>query len=362
MKIARQQPSVQVIVPARNEQDCIGACLESLVQQQGIDFQIKVVDDGSSDQTRAIAQSFPGVQVISAEESQSGWTGKCNAVICGAEGARAGWLLFTDADTVHYPGSLAAAVKEAEERGVDLLSCSPEQETISWSEKMLLPVVFAELARTFPPERVNNPNDSLAAANGQFILVRRETYERLGGHRRVANNVLEDVELARLFKRAGCKIWFRRGTGLVRARMYRSFSAMLEGWTKNLALLFAHPLLLALLRALEFIVIFGATASGAILGVTRHYESGLLCLLAAAFAAANSLLRIRTANFHWSAGLPAFFGLPLFSWVLLSSYLHLRVRRAVVWKGRVYPHSAPRAGIPSSIEESASEGSCEWSI
>src|SRR5229473_192536 len=122
MKTSPAIVSVQIVAPARNEQDCIGRCLESLVRQQGIDFRITVVDDGSTDRTRAIAESFAGVRVISAPEPAPGISGKCNALIQGAEGATSKWLLFTDADTIHYPESLERAVAEAEERGVDLLS------------------------------------------------------------------------------------------------------------------------------------------------------------------------------------------------------------------------------------------------
>ena len=113
MEIDHGKPTVNVIIPARNEEDCLGRCLQSLVAQQGISFQITVVDDGSTDRTRAIAESFPGVQVLRAAEPKPGVMGKCNALIIGAAGAKAQWLLFTDADTFHYPGSLAASVREA---------------------------------------------------------------------------------------------------------------------------------------------------------------------------------------------------------------------------------------------------------
>src|SRR5216684_6255605 len=145
MQLVQHPATVQVVIPARNEQDCLGRCLESLVNQQGIEFQITVVDDGSTDRTRAIAESFAGVLVLAAGEPPAGVMGKCNALIVGAKGASAQWLLFTDADTYHYPGSLAAAVSEAETRGVDLLSYSPEQETSSWAEMTLMPIVFADL-------------------------------------------------------------------------------------------------------------------------------------------------------------------------------------------------------------------------
>ncbi|HXO38959.1 MAG TPA: glycosyltransferase, partial [Candidatus Acidoferrum sp.] len=265
METDRAKRTVDVIIPARNEEDCIGRCLESLVTQQGISFRITLVDDGSTDRTRAIAESFPGVRVLSAGELKPGMTGKVNAIVTGATGSTAEWLLFTDADTFHYPGSLAASVQEAESRHVDLLSYSPEQETKSWWELAVMPVVFAELTRTYPTERVNDPADPTVAANGQYILVRREVYEALGGHGSVASNLLEDVELARIFKASEHKIWFRHGAGLVRTRMYRSFRAMRDGWTKNLALLFPRTLLLAALRGFEFLAVVVSLLVGLLL-------------------------------------------------------------------------------------------------
>lgn len=344
--------TVQVIIPARNEEDCLGRCLDSLVGQQGISCQITVVDDGSTDSTRAIAGSFPGVRVISAGEPGNGMSGKCNALIRGVEGASAEWLLFTDADTFHYPGSLAAAVQEAEERGVDLLSYSPEQETGSWYERMLMPLVYAELTRTYPTEKINDPADAAVAANGQYILVRRTVYQGLGGHQAVAHKLLEDVELARIFKETNHRIWFRFGEGKVRTRMYRSFAAMWEGWTKNLVLLFPHPLRLAGLRGLEFLAIVALATSSGILAVVNKSTAvvaGAGC--AAVLLWGLFLFRIRRAHFPLSANLLALFGLPFFSSLLIRSWLHSRVRGAVTWKGRKYSNIAPERVHKSSTQE-----------
>ena len=354
METAHLEVTVQIIVPARNEQDCIGRCLESLVHQQGIAFAISVVDDDSTDRTRAIAESFPAVRVISALEPGLGITGKCNALITGANQATAKWLLFTDADTVHYPGSLAAAVLEAETRGVDLLSYSPEQDTDSWGELALMPVVFADLVRTYPPERVNDPADPVVAANGQYILVRREVYEALGGHQAVADKILEDVELARLFKVSGHIILFHHGAGLVRTRMYRSFRAMCEGWTKNLALLFRHVLGLALLRGLEFVLIFGLPTVAAVELSRRNWLAGSILLAGGFFFYWLFLVRVRRAHFPMRANLMALFGLPLFITLLVRSYLHANVRGAVTWKGRTYTHSAPQEAANSSTKKELS--------
>jgi glycosyltransferase involved in cell wall biosynthesis len=351
MQTAHAEVTVDVIVPARNEEDCIGRCLESLTAQQGISFQITVVDDGSTDLTRAIAESFPNVRVIAAAEPAPGVIGKCNALIAGAAGSTAKWLLFTDADTFHYPGSLAAAVQEAESRNVDLLSYSPEQETASWWELAVMPVVFAELVRAYPPERINNPSDSTVAANGQYILARRTIYEALDGHKTIANKMLEDVELARLFKALHHKIWFRFGGGLVRTRMYRSFRAMWDGWTKNLALLFRYPLALAVMRGLDFVIIALLLSLGVLLFARNKFRDGAFMFGLGTLFYLTFLLRIRRAHFPWRANLMSFLGLPLFVSLLVRSYIHSNVRGELTWKGRKYRQPAPEAAPDSSTKK-----------
>src|SRR5207237_952320 len=110
-------PAVSIIVPARNEEGCLAACLESLVAPTGVRFEVIVVDDHSADRTAEIARSFATIKLISAPSLPSGWTGKNNAMAAGAQTATGKWLLFTDADTVHLPGSLARALAEARLHG-----------------------------------------------------------------------------------------------------------------------------------------------------------------------------------------------------------------------------------------------------
>src|ERR1700722_5850817 len=220
--IAPDQPVVSVVVPARNEEVCLRDCLQSLVAQTGIAFEIIVVDDHSTDRTREIAESFPNVRVTDAGPLPDGWTGKNNAVFTGASKARGEWLLFTDADTVHFPGSLARALAEARENGTEFLSYSPEQITVTFWGMATLPVIFAELARRYSPSKVSDPASVIVAANGQYILVRRDTYDAVGGHAALATNILEDVALARAVKSSGRKIRFRYAADAVRTRMYRN--------------------------------------------------------------------------------------------------------------------------------------------
>ena len=335
--IVHSQPTVSVIVPARNEEACLGACLRSLVSQSGVRFEIVVVDDHSTDRTREVASSFIGkqVRVIDAPPLPAGWTGKNNAVSAGARAARAEWLLFTDADTVHLPGSLARSLEEARREGAALLSYSPKQIVRGFWERSIMPVIFADLAATYRPAQVNDPRVPAAAANGQYILITREAYDAVGGHAAISTCLLEDVALARAVKGSGRKIFFRYGADAVHTRMYRSFAQLREGWTKNLALLFPSTVRLATLRAIEFVLILASAAISLTSAAHQHWSSATLAGILAVSLYTFFLQRIRRADFSWDANVVAVFGLPLFSYLLLRS-TKFHKRGSVSWKGREY--------------------------
>jgi len=329
---------VSIIVPARNEEACLGACLASLVAQEHVAREIIVVDDHSSDRTAEIARSFPGVKLVTADCLAQGWCGKQNALATGVRFARGASLLFTDADTVHRPGSLARALREAQEHGAALLSYSPAQRTETFWELAIMPVVFAELASRYRLRDVSDPQLPAAAANGQYLLITREAYDAVGGHAAVRASLLEDVELARLVKRSGRRLWFRYGGDAVETRMYRSFAQLREGWTKNLALLFPRAGVLAIERAAEFTLIVApvfAAAFGAS-GIVLIGTSAIAAILYVAF-----LLRVARAHFGWRANLAAIFGLPVFAYLLARSALRYSGGRSVVWKGREYSATRP---------------------
>ncbi|MGA8216295.1 MAG: glycosyltransferase [Candidatus Sulfotelmatobacter sp.] len=329
---------MSVIVPARNEEASLGACLRSLLSQNdAIPFEIIVVDDHSTDRTREIASAFSAehVRVIEAAPLPPGWTGKNNAVTAGAKAARGAWLLFTDADTIHLPGSLARALEEAKRHGAALLSYSPEQIVKSLWEKAVMPVIFAELAASYRPSQVSDPNSPAAAANGQYILITREAYDAVGGHAAIAGNLLEDVALARAVKRSGRRIFFRHAGDAVQTRMYRSFTQLREGWTKNLALLFPSPTRLAVLRAIEFVLIVASFSISLATTLRGHWQPAAVAGTLGVILYAFLLLRIRRAHFFWDASILALFGLPLFSYLLLRSK-RVHANGNVHWKGRNY--------------------------
>src|SRR5260221_748 len=342
-KTIPQALTVSVIVPARNEEACLADCLQSLTTQSGVAFEIFVVDDHSTDRTREIAASFAGVRILEAAPLPDGWTGKNNAVTTGAGAAGGEWLLFTDADTVHLPGSLAAALKEAQENGAELLSYSPEQIAVSFWEMATLPVVFAELARQYSPSKVGDPNSPIAAANGQYILIRRETYDAVGGHAAIAGNILEDVALARAVKGSGRKIRFRYGANAVRTRMYRNYHQLRDGWTKNLVLLFPSPGWLALKSVLLWFFPWAALFL-VIAGVLKQPWWNTIAVAGFVWL----VTRLRRANFDVAMEfLGALFGMPMFAYLLLRSK-RAHANGSVSWKDRTYAPKDAAVKEPST--------------
>jgi glycosyltransferase involved in cell wall biosynthesis len=339
-------PQVSVIIPARNEEASLGACLASLVWQDGIEFEIIVVNDHSTDRTREIAESFPKVRMIEAGSLPEGWTGKNNAAATGAGEAHGQWLLFTDADTIHSPGSLARALTEANQNNADMLSYSPEQITVGFWEVAVLPVVFAELARQYPPSKVSDPKSPEAAANGQYILIRREIYDVIGGHAAVASEILEDVALARRVKGSSYKLRFRYSES-VRTRMYRTFAQLREGWTKNLALLFPNPRWLAVKTlfgwGISLAMIVVLAFAGLAMLLTGDVPLGgrssrwwLLCLVLLAVSLARNAKLLQRVNFNPIRGARMLlFGMPMFAYLLLRSK-RIHDKGNVAWKGRTY--------------------------
>ena len=337
-----------VIVPARNEEDVLGACLKSLASQSdeifelGKDWELIVVDDYSTDRTKEIARSFAGVTVMEAAKLEPGWTGKNNAVWTAAQRARGEWLLFTDADTIHEPGDLRRAMHEAARHKAGMLSYSPRQIVSGLAQRALMPLVFCELALAYPPAKVSDPAQRIAAANGQFLLVEREAYRRLGGHASVADKVLEDVELAYLAKRRRIGLRFRYAEDALSAHMYRTTGAMIEGWSKSLQLLFNNALILAFWRALDFLLLFGLPLLAYRLWNARLAVHSLEWLGAGWILAALWLRtlfrfysRVAKSNFSFVNCLVSPLGLPLFAALLGRSWFLIRVVKRVSWKGRI---------------------------
>lgn len=340
---------LSVIIPARNEELSLHACLESLIRQSrqgfylGQQWELIIVDDESMDRTREIANEAAagsqGIIVMDAPpldlSATGGFTGKNNACWAGAQQARGRYLLFTDADTVHEAGSLTRALEEMQRHKASLLSYSPRQEVTGFWQHAVMPLIFSELASVYPPGQVSDPARSLAAANGQFLLVEKEAYFAVGGHRAVGRSVLEDVALAENFKRSQRTIRFRYAPEALSARMYRTTAKLVEGWTKNLALLFPTPITLACWRLLDLLLYVGLPVLAFGLYWLIPWQRGLLLLIWAR-TLWRFYRRVARSNFPPADIALSIVGVPLFAYMLILSSIQHRVRRKVSWKGRDY--------------------------
>jgi glycosyltransferase involved in cell wall biosynthesis len=319
--------------------------VESVAAQAEVG-EVIVVNDQSTDRTGEIllelTARIPKLKVIDAGELPVGWVGKNHAVALGAAAAQGDWLLFTDADTYHHLGSTRRALADAVDHSAVLVSYSPEQEMESFWERAMIPFVYGRLAARFSFAQVNDPKKPEAAANGQFLLILRDAYDAVGGHEAIAAEVLEDVALARLVKSQGFGIYFTAPIGIVRTRMYRSFGALWQGWTKNLYLLAGGSAKKALLELAEVVPLFDGAAMLALWVYLKWHTAVSAWLL-------PLLLLLPVIRLHLQYGIrlyrnlyPVSYveyylpGMMLYSVALIASWWK-NTRGAVVWKGRAYP-------------------------
>jgi len=340
---------ISAIIPARNEEAVIARAVESLAAQPEVG-EVIVVDDQSSDGTapvlRDLAARIAKLTVLAAGELPRGWVGKNHAAAVGAAAASGDWLLFTDADTFHLPGSARRALGDAADHDAALVSYSPEQEMATFWERALIPFVYCRLAAKFSFARINDPRLPDAAANGQFLMIRRDAYEAVGGHAGVAGEILEDVALARRVKQRGFGIYFAAPSGVVQTRMYRSLAAMWQGWTKNLYPLMGASFASLLFELLEASPLIELAALLAILALwLAGFRSDLLPpaagVVAGMLLSRNILYLAALHRNRYPVSYIRYYsaGAALYTAALLGSWWKSR-HGGVVWKGRTYPAGA----------------------
>ena len=233
-----ESPLVTAIIPAKDEEDKLGVCLDSVRAQDYPNLEILVVDDRSTDATAAIARRAseldPRVRLISIQQLPDGWTGKTHALHVASSEARGAWFWFLDADTQHAPESLSVMMEYARENHAELASLLPEMRCESFWERVVQPLAGIVLMRSFPLFRVNRDSHPMAFANGQYILMTRSSYDACGGHEAVRDRFVEDIYMAKRVKALGLPIRTAMSTDISSTRMYTNLPQIIRGWSRIL--------------------------------------------------------------------------------------------------------------------------------
>jgi chlorobactene glucosyltransferase len=355
---ADEAPLVSIIVPARNEAKNISMCVASLMNSVYPRREIIVVDDDSVDGTGDILHileehSSGGLRIVAGEPLPAGWLGKPWACWQGYQKAQGELLLFTDADTRHDDTLLGHAVGALGRRQVDMVSVLPRQLLVGFWERLIMPQIFGLIMLRYADlRRVNRARVARdVIANGQFLLIRREAYEAIGGHEALRAEVVEDQAMAQRLVESGRRLVVAHADDLMETRMYRSLREIIDGWSKNLAtgmrraapgwMAPAMPWIAAAVIALLWVLPAGVLAASYVINIVPQLEAWSLLVweLSLLFWLAI-LIRLRVP--------PLFvLGYPLAA----SSAVALVIRSGrrgprVEWKGRAYRLDSAELSTP----------------
>jgi chlorobactene glucosyltransferase len=232
-------PMVSILVPARDEEDNLRACLDSLLRQDYSNFEILVLDDNSSDGTAEILREYakrnPRLKAFSGAPLRPGWLGKHYACQQLSERAEGEYLLFTDADTVHRPDCVSWALTNMRHHDADFMSALPRQKIGSFGEALVVPAVYLVTSLFLPVWLIPKTKTPLLSfAIGQFVIGRASAYEAVGGYEAIKDSLVDDLSMAKRMKAAGFKTLFLNGEDHVECRMYRNYRGAFNGIVKNL--------------------------------------------------------------------------------------------------------------------------------
>jgi len=335
-------PFVSVLIPARNEERNIRECVESLLEQKYAKYEVIVLDDNSEDGTSKILAElknrYKGLKTINGKPLPDGWSGKNYACHQLYKESQGDYLLFTDADTVHFKDSILNSLTRSISRKADLYSLIPKMTLNTLAEKIIMPGLHFTSFTLLPYYLAENLKSSLFAMGvGPFLLFKRDVYENIGGHEALKNELVEDVKLAKNVKETGYKVVVNKGLDIFSCRMYQSFKEIWEGFSKNIfpgmnyysLILFSVLFIYLLLFFVPFAGLIISYLSGnEYLVYNFSYQVILLLIMRTLINVDFKLSHISTL-FH-----P--FGILIISMIGFNSWRWNKLGKGSLWKGRTY--------------------------
>ncbi|HNX27274.1 MAG TPA: glycosyltransferase [Phycisphaerae bacterium] len=341
------RPKISVIVAAKEEEENIRSCLETLAAQDYGDFEIIAVNDRSTDATGKIIDDFaaahPNVKAVHIKNLPDGWKGKNHAIHTAIPQATGEYFLFTDADCkMTSSRTLSVAMQLLKDHNVGMLSVLPNLDTKSFWEDVIQPVCSAVLMLWFEPAKVNNPKKAVAYANGAFMLVSRHAYDIIGGHAAIKNDIQEDMTMARHIKENHQGLFVTRNSGLYSVRMYRSLPEIINGWTR---IFYGSFRKLTRVLTTMFLLTFASVLPPAMviiallayLGDPTHWLPCVITALASTSLEISVIYRyhkICGANKYLACMYPI--GCLILDYILIRSSLKHRRGATIAWKNTSY--------------------------
>ncbi len=344
---SKSTPKVSIILPARNEEEFIEKCLDSLLEQDYENYEVIAIDDSSEDSTGKIISEYAKknskIIPVSARPKPEGWMGKNWACMEGYKNATGDLLLFTDADTYHSKNVLSLSVAHLNSLNLDALSAIPKMFTFDFWTRVTLPMISTFLHTRFSALNVNNPSKKTGYFFGSFFILKKKTYEEVGMHEGVKHEIIEDGALGKKVKELGYKMRMVRGDHLIDAVWARDKNTLWNALKRLMVPLYLQSgkIAIGIFLAITFLLfvpfaIFAASVSFPI----ETTSAKVLCVA----SAITSILIYIGAVIETKVGLSlrpvyAFFA-PLGSLVVvlgfLSGLLQAKRTSSVTWRGRSY--------------------------
>src|SRR4030042_2478897 len=341
--ILDKNPLISVLIPARNEEENIKRCLVSLTKQDYKNIEILVLDDGSLDNTAGVVKKLSEkdhrIKLYSGDLLKKGWLGKSYACWQLSKHAKGDYLIFTDADTLHFPNSISGAVACLLRYNLDALSVFPKEIMVTFHERMMIPFGHYIILSLMPLYLIRKVKSALfCTAIGQFMLFKKEVYEKIGGHKSIKGKILEDMKISKRVKNFGYKFMIFDGRNNVYCRMYKNFREIVKGYSRVLFAVFDYKVHMISIAIVLVFVIFLSPFFLLPMVILLDWPLLLIELLILQITIIFITRIVLSIRFKCKAVDVILHPVAIVYLIMIAinSVLSVKIRSGIYWKGRTY--------------------------